>query len=79
MSRFDYVKYDEEAMDDQSFFKTEFTQLEECVEDLIVCPRSKALILTKLEEAYMWIDKGIRNDQISRNGKSELLEERSNS
>jgi hypothetical protein len=33
-------------------------------------------VFTKLEEAYMWIGKAVRDDQIERNGSAELLEER---
>ena len=41
--------------------------------------RSASLALTKLEEAYMWIGKQIRDDQIARNEHYELQEERVNS
>lgn len=79
MSRFDYVKYDEKAIASQEKFKEAAVMLETGIELEIQCPRSKALALTKLEEAYCWIGKGIRNDQIKRNGTAELQEERSNS
>lgn len=78
MSRFDYVLYDETATKDQANFKGELRSLEGHVNVAIKCPRSKALILTKLEEAYMWIGKGIRNDQIERNGSAKLQESRGN-
>lgn len=78
MSRFDYVAYDEKAKKDQEKFKELVTEVESHVESRISCPRSKALVLTKLEEAYMWIGKGIRNDQIKRNGSAPLQEERGN-
>lgn len=78
MSRFDYIAYDEKATKDQANFKGEFQSLEGHVGAVIKCPRSKALILTKLEEAYMWIGKGIRSDQIERNGAAELQESRGN-
>jgi hypothetical protein len=34
------------------------------------------VVLTKLEEAYMWIGKAIRDEQIERNSKAELQESR---
>lgn len=74
--RFDYVAYDEQAIHDQACFKQAMTSLESMIEISIQCPRSKALALTKLEEVYMWIGKGIRNDQISRNKHTKLQEER---
>lgn len=76
---FDYVKYDDKANEHQAIFKERFIDLHESVANLIDCPRSKALVKTKLEEAYMWIGKGIRNDQIKRNGSAELEESRTNS
>lgn len=78
-TRFDYIAYDETASTCQHVFKRELTLFEDAVENLIKCPRSKALALTKIEEAYMWIGKGIRNDQIARNGSAPLQESRGNS
>lgn len=78
-SRFDYTKYDEQANADQAAFKLDVTFLESRINASVQCPRSKVLALTKLEEVYMWIGKGIRNDQIARNGSAELQEERVNS
>lgn len=78
MSRFDYVAYDAQATADQANMKVQVTNLEHEIEMTIKCPRSKALVLTKLEEVYMWIGKGIRNDQIARNGSAPLQEGRNN-
>jgi hypothetical protein len=80
MSRFDYVKYDEKSNARQTTLKNTVSVLEAEINCLVHCPRSKALALTKLEEVYMWIGKGIRNDQIERNKvemvQTELQEER---
>ena len=78
MSRFDYVKYDEKAIEDQAFFKSLFIQIETVVQEKLTNYRPKALVLTKLEEAYMWIGKSIRDDQITRAKTTELQEERTN-
>ena len=78
MSRFDYVKYDEKSVAIQDLLKQQIQILEKCVDDNIQDPRSKALVMTKLEEAYMWMGKGVRNDQINRNGSAPLQEERKN-
>lgn len=78
MSRFDYVKYDDQAIKDQAAFKQEFETLSVAVEVSLKSPRAKALVQTKLEEAYMWIGKAIRDDQIVRNGSAPLQEERTN-
>lgn len=77
-SRFDYVEYDNKAVKDQMMIKTLIGQLEDEVNTRLECGRSKALVMTKLEEAYMWIGKGIRNDQIARNGSANLQEKRGN-
>jgi hypothetical protein len=81
MSRFDYVAYDEKAVRDQAAFKNVATTIESMIEGAITSPRAKALALTKLEECYMWIGKGVRDDQIARLGAAnvKLQEERSNS
>lgn len=76
MSRFDYVKYDEQAIADQAQAKKQFEDLEHFCSYALKSPRAKALVLTKLEEAYMWIGKAIRDDQIARNGSAPLQEER---
>lgn len=78
-NRFDYVAYDEKAVDYQKAFKNMFMDLEAMASNCIESPRAKALVLTKLEEAYMWIGKGIRDDLITRNGSAELQEGRSDS
>ena len=77
MSRFDYVKYDQEAMDDQAILKAKFEDLEACVAQLLP-GRAQSLIFTKLEEAYMWCGKAIRDYQIARNVSAPLQEERTN-
>lgn len=79
MSRFDYVKYDEQASITQGIFKQKVSNLEGLIETQLESPRAKALAITKLEECYMWIGKAIRDDQIIRNGSAELQEERSDS
>lgn len=76
MSRFDYVKYDEIAQSQQADFKRKFQDIEDSVDTRLLNGRAKALIMAKLEEAYMWIGKAIRDDQIERNGTAELQEER---
>jgi hypothetical protein len=74
-SRFDYVKYDEKSISTQELAKRDCQFVEQVI-NMIECPKSKAYALKALEEAYMWIGKGIRNDQIKRSGEAELQEER---
>lgn len=74
--RFDYVKYDEKATEAQAIFKTEFEKLESLTDGLVGEGRAKALVFTKLEEAYMWIGKAIRDDQVKRNAGTTLNETR---
>jgi len=77
-NRFDYVKYDQQAINQQNELKDNFINLEIFVNGLKE-GRAKSLVLTKLEEAYMWCGKAIRDEQIARNGDAELQEERCNS
>lgn len=67
MSRFDYVKCDEIAVEDQAKAKRHAEVLEKLIDNLN-SPRAKELALNKLEECYMWIGKAIRDDQIERGG-----------
>ena len=76
MARFDYVKYDDEAIVTQAAFKQLFTQLESDVDTELMPGRAKALVMTKLEEAYMWVGKAIRDQQISARAIDELMEDR---
>lgn len=63
--RFDYVKYDDTATIAQAEFKGQFLKLEAMVSGL-KDGRAKSLVLTKIEEAYMWVGKAIRDDQVAR-------------
>lgn len=76
-NRFSYVKYDEDAVNQQGDFKSEFQSLELMVDEL-EDGRAKALVYTKLEEAYMWIGKAIRDSQIKRTGQVDEQPERNN-
>lgn len=76
--RFDYVKYNETAEKLQVHYKEKFVSLASDVEAL-EDGRAKSLVLTKLEEAYMWIGKALRDQQIKNCGPAPLQEERTNS
>ena len=76
--RFDYIAYDDEAKKSQAQFKEIFIEVDKyinCLED----GRAKSLAVTKLEEAYMWVGKAIRDEQVVRNKETKLQEERGNS
>jgi hypothetical protein len=73
-NRFDYVKYDDRSAERQANFKTAFQALEMMVDGLSE-GRAKSLVMTKLEEAYMWVGKAIRDDQVYHRG-AVLQEER---
>lgn len=78
MGPFDYIKYDEQAASNQARFKAAFEELEALVTAQLPAGRAQSLVLTKLEEAYMWVGKAIRDDQVARTGKSEELTHRGN-
>lgn len=69
MGRFDYVKYDEHAIAMQGALKTKFEEVETLC-NYLVDGRAKSLAFTKLEEAYMWAGKALRDMQIVRDGES---------
>ncbi len=66
---FSYVQYDEQARQNQETLKAMFEAVECYLNDSITPGRSKSLVMTKLEEAYMWTGKAIRDDQIERHAK----------
>jgi len=79
MSRFNYVKYDETAAKKQAHLKAAFENLEGEIEANVPNGRAKSLVLTKLEEAYMWVGKGIRDEQVTIRGLATEQAERINS
>jgi hypothetical protein len=77
MSRFDYVRYDDTAIEKQDHIKQSVKSLAQAIEDF-GDNRSTQLALNHLEECYMWVGKAIRDEQIERNGSAQLQEERKN-
>ncbi len=74
-SRFDFVKYDEKAAELSNKYKAKFQELEDSIaRDLGPGKRSYATAMTKIEEAFMWVGKAIRDQQIDRNGSAPLEE-----
>lgn len=68
--RFAYIKYDAESVRLQTQFREIFEQLEFLGKMAIRDSRPKSLFMTSLEEAYLWIGKAIRDDQIERQRKA---------
>lgn len=75
-NRFDYVAYDDDAASKQRAAKTLCQALEVFVDANLPKGRASSLVHTKLEEAYMWIGKAIRDEQVEKRG-AELQENRS--
>jgi len=76
-NRFDYVKYDSTSTEKQETFKSLFEDIEEFANSSLVDSRAKSLIMTHLEEAYMWTGKAIRDEQIGRDSEPTHIPERS--
>lgn len=76
--RFDYVKYDPTAIGKQEAFKQMFEAIEKFALDALPESRPRALLMTALEEAYMWTGKAIRDEQIARLPASPHVPERTN-
>jgi hypothetical protein len=75
---FSYVQYDEQAKTQQETLKLLFEAVEKYAHEKLVHGRAKSLVMTKLEEAYMWTGKAIRDDQIARNVMTDHVPERTN-
>lgn len=76
--RFDYIKYDEQTIQDQQDFKLLFQSIEGLAEKILPNSRPKSLLFTALEEAYMWTGKALRDRQIERNKTAEEQPGRTN-
>lgn len=74
--RFSYIKYNQHHTMLSESFKRKFEEVETLIDVKIDDGRAKSLALTKLEEAYMWIGKAIRDMQIKEEGKYEHISER---
>lgn len=73
--RFSYVKYDAQSVAAQETLKGQFEVLETLV-DALPNGRAKSLVMTHLEEAYMWTGKAIRDAQIERDSQVAHVSER---
>lgn len=62
--RFEYVKYTPESVSKQEAFKAMFEGIEAYALQALPDSRPRSLLLTALEEAYMWTGKAIRDVQI---------------
>lgn len=76
MSRFDYVAYDTTAAKKQANVKAQFVKLDDWVQENLATGRAKDRIFDKLEEAYMWVGKAVRDEQVFTRGPGVLQEER---
>lgn len=74
--RFDYVKYDSISTHQQEVFKNKFGDIEAFANETLADSRAKSLLMTALEEAYMWTGKAIRDEQIKRSINTEHVPER---
>lgn len=66
MSRFDFIKYDDSSFYTSAICKDIFLKVETII-NTFPESREKDLVMTRLEEAFMWVGKCIRNEQIKRN------------
>lgn len=66
MKRFDSITYDEASLALLEEFKTKFMEIDELTNKLLD-GRSRALVHTQIETAFMWVGKAIRDDQDIKN------------
>jgi hypothetical protein len=67
MGIFDYIKYDQKSQDVSEIARQQCVILEKLIKDNIQDPAQKQKAINHLEICFMYIGKGIRDDQIARN------------
>lgn len=68
-SRFNFIAYDELSKERSEAIKKAVENLENAIENHLPGEgRAKSLLLTKLEECFMWVGKAIRDEQLKRSG-----------
>ncbi len=66
MSRFDYVKLDDDSTQLLSDLRNLCVDLEALLMSGTTHSREYALAMTNLEQAFMWMGKAVRNDYLAR-------------
>lgn len=64
-SRFDHVKYDDISNSKIELLKHEFEVIDSMLTTLLP-GRAKEIAFDRLEEAYMWVGKALRDEQLAR-------------
>ncbi|VVB52275.1 Uncharacterised protein [uncultured archaeon] len=65
MSRFDYIKMNEEQLAHVDFFRKSFAKMEQNIEAAVPeASREKSLSITALEEASLWLNKAISRRKV---------------
>lgn len=74
MSCFDKIQYDEQSALINSALKAKLENILDFMDRRLIDSRAKSIVKSKLEEAFMWAGKAIRDDQIVRykNGQGTL-------
>ena len=58
------MKYDAPSVKLQNDFRELFERIESLASGTLPESRAKSLLMTKIEEAYMWVGKAIRDEQL---------------
>jgi hypothetical protein len=72
--RLEYVKYDDISLENNARFKLIFESILGNLEYSLKDSREKELALNAVEEAFMWVGKAIKSDQIIRELNHEIYE-----
>ncbi len=64
MARFDSVQFDDIRKRELQVIKEAFERIDHLVDTHLKSSREKAIAYTKLEEAFMWINKALKQDQL---------------
>lgn len=76
MSRFDSIKFDEGSINASNQLKDSFKKLEAQIEIHLLPSKYTSLALTSLEEALVWLNKAIAEQQNKRLGDAAVQAER---
>lgn len=66
MGKFDSIQFDNHSQAVSETIKQRYKPLFDLIETSLQPSRERSLVLTKLEESFMWVNKALKEEQLKR-------------